>query len=160
MKVFSFVDVLFIEEPLLAADGGHIAHGNGGHDLFSFCFGSGVEVYTCSCFAGLFRVVEHGADGASIDYLYEGTDCVLRGVYIPPSTPARGWDDYASHWVGCNTLFGDFNAHHPYWDAARHNNHSQVTWTKRFIDDHGYRVFVPCTPTFRGISTFDLCLFV
>ena len=158
MKLFSFLDVLFVGEPPSAADGGHVANDEDGRDLFSFVVGSGVEVYVRSCFAGLFRVVEHGVDGASIGYLYKGTLCILRGVYIPPLTAWADWLVYSQRWWDYDTLFGDFHARHRSWDPALAVDTGMGNWTRRFIDDRQLKLFVPNSPTFKGISTIDLCI--
>ena len=54
IKLFSFVDVLFVGEPPSSADGGQVAHDENGRDLFSCVVGSGVEVYVCSCLRACF----------------------------------------------------------------------------------------------------------
>ena len=120
--------------------------------------GSGVEVYICSCFAGLFWVVEHWVNGASIGYLYKGTLYILRAVYIPPSTAPADWLVYLQRWWDCDKLFGDFNARHRSWDSALAEDTGMGNWTRRFIDDRQLKLFVPDAPTFRGISTIDLCI--
>ena len=158
IKLFSFVDILFVSEPPSAADGVHVAHDEDGRDLFSFVVGSGIEVYVCSCFAGLFRVVEHEVDGASIGYLYKGTLYILRGVYIPPSTARADWLVYSQRWWDCDTLFGDFNARHRSWDPALTVDTGMENWTRRFINDRQLKLFIPDSPTFKGISTIDLCI--
>lgn len=158
IRLFSFVDVLFISEPPTAVDGGHVAHNHDRRDLFSFVIVSGVEVYVRSCFAGLFRVMEHGVDGASIGYLYKRTMYVLRDVYIPPNTVQADWLVFSGRWDVCDTMFGDFNARYRSWDPAVAEDTSMGNWTRRFIDDRGYKIFVLNSPTFKGISTIDLCL--
>lgn len=152
MRFFSFVDILFISEPPTAVDGGHVAHNDDRRNLFSFVIVSGVEVYVHSCFAGLFRVVEHGVDSASIGYLYNRTICVLRSDYIPPNTVQADWLVFSEKWDVCDTLFGDFNARHRSWDPAVAEDTSMGNWTWRFIDDRGYKIFVLNCPRFKGIS--------
>jgi len=73
---FSFVDLFFVGDPLLAADGGCVDHEGGDFELLSFVHGSDVVVYVRSGMAGLFRVVMHDDNGASVGYVYRGEDCV------------------------------------------------------------------------------------
>jgi len=54
-----FVDVLFVVDPPLSGDGGHIAIDSELFELFSFLPGAGVEVFVCSSIVGLFQAVEH-----------------------------------------------------------------------------------------------------
>ena len=72
MDVFSFVDVLFIIDQPLNKDGGLVPHENGVFDLFSFCVGSGVEVYVRKAVVVLFEIVEHEVDGVAIAFWHDG----------------------------------------------------------------------------------------
>ena len=102
--------------------------------------------------------MKYGVDGASIGYLYKGTLYVLKGVYIPPSTARADWLLYSQRWWDCDTLFGDFNARYHSWDPALAVDTGMGNWTRRFIYDRQVKLFIPDSPTFKGISTIDICI--
>jgi len=157
MGLCTFIDVLFVVDPLLSGDGGHVAVDGGMFDLFSFVPRAGVEVFICSSVVGLFQAVEHGDIGALISFLYLGTRFVLGAVYIRPSTPWADWVDISQFMGTCDIVVGDFNARLPgltLTDGAC--NHGK--WLSEFMTIHGFTRSTPDEPTFRGITTIDHCI--
>jgi len=92
MDLFFFIDVIFILNLPLMAEGLHVAQETGVFDLFSFVLGSGIEVYVNSHLVGLVEVIDYGVDGVSIGFLDNGCWRVVRGVYIRPGVVRDEWD--------------------------------------------------------------------
>jgi len=86
MEVVSFVDILFVLDPPVVG-GGLVDSDDGGRVLFSFCAGSGVEVWVRRGCVGLFSVVAHNEWCASVGFWRCGKELVLSGVYIRPTRP-------------------------------------------------------------------------
>ena len=138
---FSFVDLSFVVDPPLAADGGYVDHEGGDFELFSFVHGSDVVVYVSLGMAGLFKVVMHDGNGASIGFVYRGEDCVVRGIYSRPEMFAEWWDRSTECWGGVDWVMGDMNARHRDWEAGDSevvNSHGRCL--KTTVTRYGFNV--------------------
>src|SRR5437879_33951 len=85
MEMFSFVDVFFIVDPTIGVGRSFISGEGNGFDLFSFCKGSGVEVFVRREVVGLFSLVWHDDFMVVLEYRNErGERKRLGGVYLRP----------------------------------------------------------------------------
>jgi len=153
MDVFSFVHVLFVLDPPLGS--GLICQESGGFVLFMYQEGCDVEVYVRYDCLGWFRPGRIGVSSTCVVYRRNGADEVIGGVYIRPKMLKADWDVSMAGLVEADIVLGDFNARHEEWDYNGQN--LKGDWTLDFFRRQGMTVYPAGGPTFRGISSIDLC---
>jgi len=154
METFSFVDVLFVLDPPVV-ERGLVNGDDGGRELFSFCVGSGVEVWVRRGCVGFFSVVGHSEWCASIGFWRGGEELVLSGVYIRPARPRAVFTQAINSIPPSTTIIGDLNSRHKDWCTTQN---SYSGWLREWADQSLMLVIRPDGPTFMGISVIDLYL--
>jgi len=153
MDVFSFVHVLFILDPPIGS--GRVCQESGGFVLFMFEEGCDVEVYVRYECLGWFVPGRIGGSSACVVYRENGEDVVIGGVYVRPKMLKAVWDEEMIGLRDADIVIGDFNARHGDWDGDGWN--LKGDWTFEYFRRQGMTVCRPGGPTFRGVSTIDLC---
>jgi len=136
MEVFSFVDILFVLDPPVVG-GGLINNNNGERVLFSFCAGSGVEVWVRRGCVGLFSVVAHNEWCASVGFWRCGKELVLSGVYIRPTQLRAVFALAINSIPQSTTIIGNFNSRHKDWCTTQNNYGG---WLRKWADESLMRV--------------------
>jgi len=153
------VSLFFVLEPPVGIDGFVLAHEERGVELISFVAGSGVAVYARSDMVGMFDVIDHFAEACVVGFL--GADGLRKrfcGVYVPPRVSGPFVLNVLGRIGMVDIIAGDFNASHPRWASCADDRvcYGSGSALARFMDDHGFVMWLVSGATFRGVSVLDL----
>ena len=161
MELLSFVDLFFILETPAKRNEEKEECERAGFELFSFCKGSGVEVFVKTDIVGLVSLVRHNEWSTVVRYNNnKGEEKLFGGVYLTPGGRKEEAMLKLNSMDDCDTIAGDLNARHPRWGATGGDNHTNTYGyaVNEYAKRHRYRIDAPDVPTFRDISAIDICL--
>jgi len=161
MELLSFVDLFFILEAPAKRNEEKEECERAGFELFSFCKGSGVEIFVKADIVGLVSLVRHNEWSTVVRYsTNKGEEKLFGGVYLRPGEKKEETMGKLESLNNCDIIAGDLNARHPRWGSNGGDNHKNTYRyaVNDYANDHGYRIDAPDVPTFRYISVIDICL--
>ena len=161
MELLSFVDLFFILEAPAKRNEEKEECESAGFELFSFCKGSGVEVFVKRDIVGLVSLVRHNEWSTVVRYnTAKGEEKLFGGVYLRPGEKKEEAMEKLESLNDCDIIAGDLNARHPRWGSKGGDNHKNTYGyaVNDYANNHGYRIDAPEIPTFRDISVIDICL--